>query len=148
MNAEELARLQAEMHATGTAKSLPVEKAQEEERLRHETPSILKRRARQKLYYKRKKERERLSLKAEDIERRRIAREDREARRAERKRQAELRASEDAASLPAPRLDKTAEWNAGFLACYLTMKPCIEEREAELRALRARMTEQKRKAGA
>src|SRR5437899_3379979 len=97
------------------------------------TPSVLKRRVRQKRCYERKK----LSLKKEDIERRRIAREDREARRAERKRQAELRASEDAASLPAPRLDKTAEWNAGFLACYLTMKPCIEEREGEIRELRA-----------
>ena len=96
------------------------------------TPSVLKRRARQKRYYERK----RLSLKAEDIERRRIAREDREARRAERKRQAELRASKDAASLPARQLDKTAEWNAGFLACYLTMKPSIEKLEREIRELR------------
>ena len=135
MNPEELARLQAEMHAPGTPKALPVVKPQEEERLRHETPSILKRRARQKLYYKRKKERERLSLKAEDIERRRIAREDREARRAERKRQAELKASQ----LPAPQLDKTAQWNEGFRACFLSLQPDIEALEAEIRKLKAQI---------
>ena len=96
------------------------------------TPSVLKRRAGQKRYYERKK----LSLKAEDREKRRLVKEERAARLAERRKQAEVRASEDTASLPARQLDKTAEWNAGFLACYLTMKPSIEKLEREIRELR------------
>jgi hypothetical protein len=98
-----------------------------------ETPSqeVLKRRARQTRYYERKK----LSLKKEDIERRRLARENREARRAERQRQAELKASQ----LPAPQLDKTAQWNEGFCACFLSVQPNIEALEAEIRKLKAQI---------
>src|SRR3989442_1704110 len=66
------------------------------------TPSVLKRRAGQKRYYERKK----LSLKAEDREKRRLVKEERAARLAERRKQAEVRASEDTASLPARQLDK------------------------------------------
>lgn len=95
------------------------------------TREVVLRRARQKRYYERKK----LSLKKEDIERRRIARENREARRAERKKQAELKASQ----LPVPQLDKTAQWNEGFCACFLSVQPNIEALEAEIRKLRAQI---------